>query len=55
VNGTTKRKKGKKALVEFSEFSHQTQQKIRISTTMYGMSIKRGCQRAFIAKQPYLD
>jgi len=22
---------------------------------MFSMSIKRGCQRAFIAKQPYLD
>jgi hypothetical protein len=55
VNGKTNKKKGEKALVEFPESSHQAQQKTCISKTMYGMSIKRGCQRAFIAKQPYLD
>jgi hypothetical protein len=54
VNGTIN-KKGEKVLVEFPESSQQAQQKTRISKTMYGMSIKRGCQRAFIAKQPYLD
>jgi hypothetical protein len=55
VNGKTNKKKGEKALVEFPESSHQAQQKTCISKTMYGMSIKCGCQRAFIAKQPYLD
>jgi hypothetical protein len=54
VNGTTN-KKGEKALLEFLESNHQAQQKTCISKTMFGMSIKRGCQRAFIAKQPYLD
>jgi len=55
VNGTTSKKNGKKALLEFLESSHQTQKKTRILKTMFGMSIKCGCQRAFIAKQPYLD
>jgi hypothetical protein len=55
VNRTTSKKNGKKILSEFSESSHQAQQKTRISKTMFGMSIKRGCQRAFIAKEPYLD
>jgi hypothetical protein len=55
VNKTTSKKNGKKALLEFPESSHQAQQKTCISKTMFGMSIKHGCQRAFIAKQPYLD
>jgi hypothetical protein len=55
MNGTTSKKKGKKALLEFSESSHQAQHKIRISKTMSSMSIKCGCRRAFIVKQPYLD
>jgi hypothetical protein len=54
VNGTTS-KKGEKVLLEFSKSNHQGQQKIRISKIMFGMSTKCGCQRAFIAKQPYLD
>jgi hypothetical protein len=52
---TTSKKKGKKALVEFSESSQQSQLKTRISKIMSNMSIKHGCQRAFITKQPYLD
>jgi hypothetical protein len=27
----------------------------KIGKTMASMSIKRGCQKSFIAKQPYLD
>jgi len=54
VNETSK-KKGKKTLVEFPKSNQQSQQKIHISKTMFGMSIKCGCQIAFIAKQPYLD
>jgi hypothetical protein len=41
--------------LEFLEFSHQAQWKTHISKIMSGMSIKHGCWRAFIAKQPYLD
>jgi hypothetical protein len=55
VNGTTSKKKGKKALLEFSKSNHQAQQNTLILKTMFGMSIKHGCQKAFIAKQPYLD
>ncbi len=55
VNGTTSKKKGENVLLESSKSNHQAQQKIRISKTMPGMSIKRGYRRAFIVKQPYLD
>jgi hypothetical protein len=55
VNETTSKKKGKKALVEFPEFRQQSQLNICISKIMFNMSIKHGCQRTFIAKQPYLD
>jgi hypothetical protein len=55
VNGTISKKNGKKALLEFLESNHQAQQKTYISNTMFRMSIKRGCQRDFIAKQPHLD
>jgi hypothetical protein len=30
-------------------------QSTMIGKMMFGMSIKCGCQRSFIAKQPYLD
>jgi len=39
INGTTNKKKGGKAMLEFPESSHQTQHKIHISKTMSGMSI----------------
>jgi hypothetical protein len=55
VNGTTSKKKGGKVLLEFPKSNHQAQQKTHILKTMFDMSIKRGCQKAFIAKQPYLD
>ncbi len=55
MNETTNKKKGGKALVEFPKSSQQSQHKIHILKTMFGMSIKHGCQIAFIAKQPYLD
>jgi hypothetical protein len=42
-------------MMEFLEFIQQSQQMIRIRKTMVGMSIKHGCQKSFIAKQPYLD
>jgi hypothetical protein len=51
---STKRK-GKKTLLEFLESSQQVVRSTRISKRMAGMSIKCGCQRAFITKQPYLD
>jgi hypothetical protein len=55
VNETTNKKKGEKALVEFSKSNQQSQQKIHSSKTMFGMFIKHGCQKNFIVKQPYLD
>jgi hypothetical protein len=42
MNGTTSKKKGKMALLEFPKSSHQAQQKTHISKIMSGMSIKRG-------------
>jgi hypothetical protein len=55
VNGTTTKKMGKKTLVEFLKSNHQAQQKTCIAKIMSSMSIKHGCQRTFITKQPYLD
>jgi hypothetical protein len=55
VNKITSKKKGEKALVEFLKSSQQSQLKIHILKIMSNMSIKHGCQKAFIAKQPYLD
>jgi hypothetical protein len=55
MNGTASKKKGTKGLVEFLESNYQSQQRTRISKTMFSMSIKHGCQRALIVKQPYLD
>ncbi len=52
---TTNKKKGEKALVEFSKSSQQSELKTHISKIMSNLSIKHGCQIAFIAKQPYLD
>jgi hypothetical protein len=42
-------------MMKFLESSQQSQQMTRIGKTMAGMSIKCGCQRSFITKQPYLD
>ncbi len=55
MNETTSKKKVNKALLEFLKSSQQSQQKIHISKTMSDMSINCGCQRIFIAMQPYLD
>jgi hypothetical protein len=53
-NKSTKRK-GKKALLEFPKSSQQAMWSIRISKKMAIMSIKCGCQKTFITKQPNLD
>ena len=53
-----KRKKGKKVIPEYDAFpvNKATAAKVkRISRTVVGCSIKRGCQRCFVAKKPYLD
>jgi len=42
-------------MMEFPKSNQQSQRMTKIGKTMAGMSIKRGCQRSFIAKQPYLD
>ncbi len=52
---TLKRKKAKKVLLEFPKSNQGAKMSTRISKTMVGMSIKRGCQWSFIAKQPYLN
>ncbi len=48
-------KKAKKVLLEFPKSNQGAKMNTRISETMASMSIKRDCQRFFIAKQPYLD
>jgi hypothetical protein len=55
MNETTSKKKGNKTLLEFPKSRQQSQQKICILKTMFGMSINHGCQRVFITMQPYLD
>ena len=55
---TQKKKRGKKVVPEYDSFPvNKTSVPMvkRIGKTMAGNSIKRGCQRAFVAKQPYLD
>jgi hypothetical protein len=42
-------------LNEFPKLNQHSQPKFRIGKTMSSMSIKQGCQKTFIAKQPYLD
>ncbi len=55
VHDTSTKRKGKKPMMEFPKSSQQSQRMTKIGKTMAGMSIKCGCQRSFIAKQPYLD
>lgn len=53
-----KKKRGKKVVPEYDSFavSKSTRPKaVRIGKTLAGNSVKRGCQRCFIAKKPYLD
>ncbi len=52
---TLKRKKENLFLLEFSKSNQGAKMSIKISKTLVGMSIKRNCQKKFIAKQPYLD
>ena len=52
------KKQGKKVVPKYDSFpvNKTSIAKVkRIGKTMAGNSIKRGCQRAFVAKQPYLD
>ena len=52
------KKKGKKVIPEYDSFpvNKPAVAKVkRIGKTLAGNSIKRGCQRAFLAKKPYLD
>ena len=53
-----KKKRGKKVVPEYDCFpvNKAAVGKVqRIGKTLAGNSIKRGCQRAFVAKKPYLD
>ena len=53
-----KKKRGKKVIPEYESFpmSKSTRPKAtRIGKTLADNSIKRGCQRCFVAKKPYLD
>ena len=55
---TQPKKRGKKVVPEYDAFpvnKPSVPMVKRIGKTMAGNSIKRGCQRAFVAKQPYLD
>jgi len=55
---TQPKKRGRKVVPEYDSFpvNKTSVAKVkRIGKTMAGNSIKRGCQRAFVAKQPYLD
>ena len=55
---TQKKKRGKKVVPEYDSFPvNKTFVAMvkRIGKTMAGNSIKRGCQRIFVAKQLYLD
>jgi hypothetical protein len=55
---TQPKKRGRKVVSEYDSFpvNKTSVAKVkRIGKTMAGNSIKRGCQRAFVAKQPYLD
>ena len=55
---TQKTKRGKKVVHEYDSF-HVNKTSVamvkRIGKTMVGNSIKRGCQRTFVAKELYLD
>ena len=53
-----KKKRGKKVVSEYESFplTKSTRSKAtHIGKTLAGNSIKRGCQRCFVAKKPYLD
>ena len=53
-----KEKRGKKVILEYDSFpvNKTSVAKVKcIGKTLAGNSIKRGCQRTFVAKQPYLD
>ena len=52
------KKKGKKVVPDYDAFPTNKNARpkgTRISKTQSGNSIKRGCQRCFVAKKPYLD
>ena len=52
------KKRGKKVIPEYDSFpvNKPAVPKVkRIGKTLAGNSIKRGCQRAFLANKPYLD
>jgi hypothetical protein len=52
------KKRGKKVIPEYDSFpmTTSTRPKVaRIGKTLAGNSVKRGCQRCFVAKKPYLD
>ena len=53
-----KKKRGKKVVPEYDSFPMTTSTRpktTRIGKTLAGYSVKRGCQRCFVAKKPYLD
>ena len=53
-----KKKRGKKVIPEYDSFpvNKADVAKVKcIGKTLAGNSIKRGCQRAFVAKKPFLD
>ena len=53
-----KKRNGKKVIPEYDSFpvNKATATKVkRIGRTVVGSSIKRGCQRCFVTKKPYLD
>ena len=53
-----KKKKGKKVVPDYDAFPTNKQvrpKESRIGKTQVGNSVKRGCQRSFVAKKPYLD
>ena len=53
-----KKKRGKKVVPEYDSFPMTTSTRpkaMHIDKTLAGYSVKRGCQRCFIAKKPYLD
>jgi hypothetical protein len=53
-----KKKRGRKVVPEYDSFPVTTSirpKATRIGKTVAGYSVKRGCQRCFVAKKPYLD
>lgn len=56
--GGSKKRRGKKVISKYDVFPKNTkpnQKRTRNGKIKSGMSIKRGCQRHFHVKQPYLD